>query len=156
MATNFPSLDKFFFLTFDGLCLANHYQEGLFSSKNSSSRQNFSSDRLDNQMQLKHNDLKDFRAARVKARNAELTSKGRTTKYRSAITTRTQCVQAGQQYIEYANTELVPQNFTHPDCPTSRSTQRIKSKQVSVGHELCVLGCVSRLTVTSRSRTCLA
>ena len=130
MATTFPSLHKFFFLKYDGLCLANHYQEGLFSSKNTTMRQNFSSDRLDNQMHLKHNDLYAFRGDRVTAANAELASKGRITKYRSAITTRAQCVQAGMQYLNYANTELVPANFTHPDCPTSRSTQRVRNKQV--------------------------
>lgn len=131
MAATFPALNKFFFLKFDALCLANHYQEGLFSSRKSARRQNFSSDRLDNQLQLKHNDLKDFRAARVDARNEELAATGRITKYRSACTTRAQCVEAGVQYIQFANTELVPANFKHPDCPTSRSTQRIKSKQVS-------------------------
>ena len=132
MATTFPALNKFFFLKFDALCLANHYQEGLFSSKKTVTRQNFSSDRLDNQMQLKHNDSKEFRATRVQQRNEELAATRRITKYRSAITTRAQCVQAGQQYINYANTELLPENFIHPDCPTSLSTQRMTNKQATL------------------------
>ena len=31
MCTKFPALNKFFFLTFDGLCLANHYQARVMS-----------------------------------------------------------------------------------------------------------------------------
>ena len=94
-------------------------------------RLNHSAARLDNQMQLKHNDLHEFRVARIAEANAEAAAKGRTTKYRSSIATRAQCAQAGHQYKCFADTELVPANFVHPDCPTSRSTQRIRSKQVT-------------------------
>ena len=57
MCSTFPYLNKFFFLKYDALPLANHYQEGLFSSRGTARRQNHSAERLDNQMQMKHNDL---------------------------------------------------------------------------------------------------
>ena len=147
MSTTFPALDKFLFVKFDGLCLANHYQarvvihnpdplsitlsltltftlshtqEGLFSSKKTIQRQNHSAERVDNQMQFKHNDLQQFRAARIAEANAEAASKGLTTKYKSPISTRAQCVTAGRQYKCFADTKLIPTNFVHPDCPTNR------------------------------------
>ena len=33
MSEQFPAIDKFLFLKFDGLCLANHYQESVFVRK---------------------------------------------------------------------------------------------------------------------------
>ena len=131
MRVEFPALDKFLFLKFDGLCLANHYQEGLFSSKNTTMRQNYSNDRLDNQMQLKHNDLQSFRSTRVAKVNEELQANGRTSTYRSAITTRQQCVQAGRQYLEHARTSLVSENFEHEDCPKNKQSQKVRDKQVT-------------------------
>ena len=83
-------------------------------------RQNHSDARLDNQMQLKHNDLYSFRAARIAEANAEAAAKGRMAKYRSPIATRAQCVTAGSQYKSFSDTELIPANFDHPDCPTNR------------------------------------
>ena len=95
-------------------------QEGLFSSKQTIHRQNYSAARLDNQIQLKHNDLQQFRAARIAEANAEAAAKGLTTKYKSPISTRAQCVAAGRQYKCFADIELIPANFVHPDCPTNR------------------------------------
>ena len=92
----------------------------MFSSKKTVELQNHSAARIDEQMQLKHNDLQEFRAARIAEANAEAAAHGRTTKYKSAIATRAQCVTAGRQYKCFADTELIPANFEHPDCPTNR------------------------------------